>query len=1005
VNSGPVVTSPRTSFANFSLQSPTSPFAPNAPPHGHAGFGPGPVYSHKRLSISSVASSNYQFREGSIDQALEGYGTPEAHDHMGMSMMDSPAPGGPMDAYLHGQEQGRRRGTKEEDEFPPPWSDLKTKAGKDRKRLPLACIACRRKKIRCSGQKPACKHCLRSRVPCVYKTNTRKATPRTDYMAMLDKRLKRMEDRVIKLVPKDSEAASLPRAIVKPTAGANLKSPKRSRKRVAEEAFGADKNFDSWLKPGSASDKDATPIKVEEVDEQSLFSDGEDELPSREIQLHLAEVYFDYVYGQSYPLLHKPTFMRNLSSGKIPPILILAVCAVSARFSTHPELRGSPPFLRGEAWAAPARQIALRRYDSPNITVLIVYILLGLHEFGTCHGGRSWMFAGMAQRMAFMLQLHKIDESSSSTDENGKENISTEEDSHTDVEVRRRVMWSCFLMDRFISSGSDRPMCIPEDSISIPLPVQESLFLSGIKAEANSMGGQGTLKSTPNLNDLSSNLGTTAYLIRLVSIWGKLITYFNLGAMEAEKVPMWDPTSHFKDLASMLKDFKFSPDLVWSEDNLATHRAVKRDNQFVFVHIVYQHLRLFCHRFALPGWGILISRKMPRSFLAESGRIALDAANQVSMLVKEAIHSNVTAPFAGYAAFYASTVHIQGQFAKSVKVVQRAEENLKINMQYLERMRNWWGMFHFMLPDLKKLFQATRDASNARSRANGQPEGSNDAEDNNRGGGNRKGSGIFQYGDWLDKYSKGHSTLQFEESPQTPGNKDDTNRGVLGATDKKLPGVEEYFEQVDKGELHPRGTQDDVPIIKRTKSQKGRSLMPDMPDSASEQTRIAPSSSLHASLPSRVESNEGSYGTVPTYISTTDPHRQAPYPLSIHTSHQMPSQHPLLQSPTTANSDFSAWPQADYFIPPMPPNVHANFSGPGGLAAAPGMSAGWFMPWNMQPPPNGLAMVGVAGVSGFNLPFNGSMGASGVAPDVNGMHDWDSWVQGMPGDDREVSGR
>lgn len=48
----------------------------------------------------------------------------------------------------------------------PPWSELKTKAGKERKRLPLACIACRRKKIRCSGEKPACKHCLRSRIPC-----------------------------------------------------------------------------------------------------------------------------------------------------------------------------------------------------------------------------------------------------------------------------------------------------------------------------------------------------------------------------------------------------------------------------------------------------------------------------------------------------------------------------------------------------------------------------------------------------------------------------------------------------------------------------------------------------------------------------------------------------------------------------------------------------------------------------------------------------------------------
>lgn len=89
----------------------------------------------------------------------------------------------------HGSvDEGKAETRDNDDEKPPPWSEMKTKAGKDRKRLPLACIACRRKKIRCSGEKPACKHCLRSRIPCVYKVTARKAAPRTDYMAMLDKR-------------------------------------------------------------------------------------------------------------------------------------------------------------------------------------------------------------------------------------------------------------------------------------------------------------------------------------------------------------------------------------------------------------------------------------------------------------------------------------------------------------------------------------------------------------------------------------------------------------------------------------------------------------------------------------------------------------------------------------------------------------------------------------------------------------------------------------------------
>ena len=194
----------------------------------------------------------------------------------------------------------------------PPWSELKTKAGKERKRLPLACIACRRKKIRCSGEKPACKHCLRSRIPCVYKVTTRKAAPRTDYMAMLDKRLKRMEDRVIKIIPEQDagKMAQIGRATVKPS----LTQPPKSlatKKRPADEAFGNE--LEEWAQPdGSRPAGHSRQPSSSDRSENRLLIEGTESLPSREIQEHLSEVFFDYLYGQTYHLLHKPSFMRKL---------------------------------------------------------------------------------------------------------------------------------------------------------------------------------------------------------------------------------------------------------------------------------------------------------------------------------------------------------------------------------------------------------------------------------------------------------------------------------------------------------------------------------------------------------------------------------------------------------------------------------------------------------------------------------------------------------------------
>lgn len=207
--------------------------------------------------------------------------------------------------WSHRSSNEDRLEVKEEMGQKPAWADTKTKAGKERKRLPLACIACRRKKIRCSGEKPACRHCTRSRIPCVYKVTMRKAAPRTDYMAMLDKRLKRMEERVIKVIPKGEteEKAVVPRAIVKPSASASVQGGK---KRGAEEAFGP--QIDEW----AHSNSNTGAPKGQTSDDNRVNVEGAECLPSLEIQEHLSEVFFECLYGQSYHLMHKPSHMKRL---------------------------------------------------------------------------------------------------------------------------------------------------------------------------------------------------------------------------------------------------------------------------------------------------------------------------------------------------------------------------------------------------------------------------------------------------------------------------------------------------------------------------------------------------------------------------------------------------------------------------------------------------------------------------------------------------------------------
>ncbi|KAF2119077.1 fungal-specific transcription factor domain-containing protein [Lophiotrema nucula] len=948
--------------------------------HGHQEFGT--PFERAQLGTSPTIKSNFQDHRASVSHISEedigsahphrlsigspgNFGqdgnntSPESAPAMGLlALSDSLNDGSSLNMKMDDNDGGEGSTSSKKDKEggldPPAWSEMKTKAGKDRKRLPLACIACRRKKIRCSGEKPACKHCLRSRIPCVYKVTTRKAAPRTDYMAMLDKRLKRMEDRVIKLIPRESlpSVSGVGRSVVKPALpGAPPKTP-TTKKRHAEEAFGNE--LDEWSKSKTAN-PDTAGSRSRGDDDATLLTEGAESLPSKEIQEHLAEVYFDFVYGQSYPLLHKPSFMRRLANGKVPPVLTLAICAISARFSTHPQLRSEPVFLRGDNWAERAREISLKRYDSPNITILIVYLLLGLHEFGTCQGGRSWMFGGMAQRMAYALQLHKESEHDPSLTEADRKPLSL-----TDREIRRRTMWSCFLMDRFNSSGTDRPLFVNEQYIEVQLPVKEHLYLHEIQAPTENLDG-GVPNPLPQdsgqLADPRENMGVVAYTIRLVCIWGKLVKYMNLGGKEREQEAMWSMKSTFNIIKTEAKDFKNAlPEMLrYSPENLKSHAIGKTANSFLYLHILYQQIILFMHRFSLPSRaGSRPPKDMPHDFLTESARTALDAANQISILINEAMEHNVVAPFAGYSAFFSSTVHVHGVFSKNPKLEAMSKKYLAYNVKYLSKMKKYWGMFHYIAENLKELY---------RQHADSVLRGPQPAGEKSKGM-------IFQYGDWFDRYPHGVSKTDYEDAAESNSHEPGTD-AVLGQK-SDLQSVEEFFAS-----LSPPSKADSR---KQPRKNKSKSVSKsDAPTSNPAEQQAQARQQARQMHPSQVQQQMGHIHIAPQDAmdaAAFDPayFSQAQQQQYLHEfQHQHPQANlPMLNTSPTAllppQMDLSPFPDmsahpnnaAFWGIDPMSMGGTGYFNDPG---------AAWFLPFNVEPP--ALQDDGVfGGGNAFDLGFN-----------------------------------
>lgn len=664
------------------------------------------------------------------------------------------------------------------------WPGSKTKSGKDRKRLPCACLACRRKKIKCSGGEPSCTHCLRTNIPCVYKKTPRVPAPRTDYMAMLGKRLKQMENRVIKIIPKDAsrDLNAIGRGVVKPFPLGQVPrfTAKASKKRSAAEAFDAE--LREWTKEKHVDHNGMIVDAVQEPgDEKRLLKEGAEHLPPLDIQKHLCEVFFEYIYGQSYLLLHKPSFMRKLKEGLVPPVLTLAVCAISARFSNHPKLNTEPAFLRGEDWAKVAGQIALSRHDQPNITMVTVFLILGLHEYGTCHGGRSWSYGGLALKMAYALQLHRELEYDPMAPSDPGDKSTRRPLSFLDREIRRRTMWACVLQDRFVSSGGYRPPMANTAFINIQLPIIESHFQMEIPGPTENLEGEvinPVDDGEGQLTDPQENMGVSAYTIRISILWGRAIDYLNLGLKTKDPLPMWAPDSEHANLKRRLQEFVDNlPDkMKWTPGNLEIHAVERISGQFIYFHMMINHTILFLNGFAIPITPIAKPPdNIPQAFLKESARTAIEAAIQVSTLISYAADHGLTAPFAGYSAFTAGIVHIWCMFNPEVQTSEAAKSNLKKTYKYLEKMKRHWGTFRYLVEMTQERY---RQFANERNH-------------NIKPGTSASMTRIEQYGGWFDRFPQGVSTSDWTELEADW--KSERGDDAVMSHRSDLKGVEEFF--------------------------------------------------------------------------------------------------------------------------------------------------------------------------------------------------------------------
>ncbi|KAL3299258.1 fungal specific transcription factor [Colletotrichum asianum] len=295
-------------------------------------------------------------------------------------------------------------------------------------------------------------------------------------------------------------------------------------------------------------------------------------------------------------------------------------------------------------------------------------LMLGLYEWiSPNHEGlRAWMLVGSAGRMSQALKLGY--EANYST---ANHSDSTIEDAIVDREIRRRTMFSCFIFDRLISCGKERPSFIRSDDLHVRLPCAKEDFDLSRQTSTEWFSGD----EDSSLHDETSILGR---FVQLVDLWGRISQYSSAGGRFLDKQrPPWNPESLFFQLRREADAFSKTLEapgtfLSLSPSNYFRHESTS--STFIILHLLMSLCKIMLHRQYLPFIPIKCARpsgpldeptfppeEVPPGFWEESARELFGASKTVANVIELCEDRLPHSPLVAFVIYTASFTGVYAQ--------------------------------------------------------------------------------------------------------------------------------------------------------------------------------------------------------------------------------------------------------------------------------------------------------------------------------------------------------
>ncbi|KAJ9652265.1 hypothetical protein H2198_008475 [Neophaeococcomyces mojaviensis] len=352
----------------------------------------------------------------------------------------------------------------------------------------MACLECRRRRIRCDGARPKCHHCARLSKHCEYAVCELPRGPKRRSVRELAERLATVEAQLKNAIPLQRADPAL-NAFNSPADFAiDLSDIQGSDRADLTWSFPEEFNVNNvtadfplitespgWLDTSNAN---IPPITL---DSQTLLDKGQH--PNlREVQ-ELTNLFFDEVHP-CMPFVHpaKHNYPQFVGLNDQPPLCLeYAMWSLAASRSPKYEDRAQA-YYRNARLHLEHDEMQDGGLGITTLAHLQAWILVTCFECENATPARAWMSNRRSIALSNMLGLHQQD-----SPKDGKYKMLKPPVDTAEAEERRRTFWYLYICDRWASAGTGNSVAISEDEISTLLPTLDNTFLHHASERARTL--------------------------------------------------------------------------------------------------------------------------------------------------------------------------------------------------------------------------------------------------------------------------------------------------------------------------------------------------------------------------------------------------------------------------------------------------------------------------------------------------------------------------------------